>query len=136
MIAKDQKPTDLTENPIDPTKLLTAIKEKRVGSILSAPYDYATPKEVWQKIIRTIQDVALNQTNLKIPIIYGIDSIHGATYIKESTLFPQPLGLASSFNTDLAYRDGMYTALETRAVGIPWNFNPVLDVGRQPLWPR
>lgn len=117
-------------------KLAYAIKEKRVGSILNTPYDYAAPKAIWQEIIKDIQDIATNQTTQKIPVIYGIDSIHGPNYIQEGTLYPQPLGLASSFNVDLAYRDGMYTALETRAVGIPWNFNPVLDVGRQPLWPR
>ena len=43
---------------------------------------------------------------------------------------------AASFNLDIAENIGRITAEETRAVGIPWNFNPVLDVGRQPLWPR
>lgn len=124
------------DNPIDPDKLRIAIVEKRVGSILNTPYDNAAKKAMWQSMIRQIQDVALNQTRLKIPVIYGIDSIHGAGYIQEATLFPQPIGMAASFNVDNAFRDGGFTAMETRAVGIPWNFNPVLDVGRQPLWPR
>ncbi len=73
---------------------------------------------------------------MKIPVIYGVDSIHGATYIKEAVLLPHGLNRAATFNTDIAEKSGRITAIETRAVGIPWNFNPVLDMGRQPLWPR
>ncbi len=50
--------------------------------------------------------------------------------------FPQSLAMASSFNLEIANEVSRITAMETRAVGIPWNFNPVLDVGRQPLWSR
>jgi beta-glucosidase len=134
-IAQDQKPTNGMINPINLDKLITAVRDKRVGSILNTPYDYAAKKETWQNIIRLIQDVAKN-TSLKIPILYGIDSIHGANYIQEATLFPQPLSMAATFNRDIARRVGEIVASETRAVGIPWNFSPVLDIGRQPLWPR
>ena len=65
-----------------------------------------------------------------------MDSIHGANYIREAVLFPQPLSMAASFNLEIAKKVGEITSIETRASGIPWNFNPVLDVGRQPLWPR
>ena len=136
VIEKLPQPTDPTINPIDLAKLLYAVRDKRVGSILNTPYDYAQPKDTWQKMIKLIQDVALNDTSLQIPILYGIDSIHGANYIRESTLFPQPLAMASSFSGKIAFKIGELTAMETRAVGIPWNFNPVLDVGRQPLWSR
>ena len=68
--------------------------------------------------------------------MYGIDSIHGANYIQEATLFPQPISMAASFNLNVVKDIARITAIETRAVGIPWNFNPVLDVGRQPLWSR
>lgn len=135
-IEKRPAPTDPDENPVDLAKLLIAVRDKKVGSILNTPYNLAQKASTWQKIIRSIQDVALNNTSLKIPILYGIDSIHGANYIRESVLFPQPLAMAASFNVDIAHRVGEITALETRATGIPWNFNPVLDVGRQPLWPR
>ena len=87
------------------------------------------------KIIQLIQDTA-KQYNLKVPVIYGLDSIHGANYIRESTLFPQPLSMAASFNLDIVEKVARITSMETRAIGVPWNFNPVLDVGRQPLWPR
>lgn len=119
---------------IDQAKLLHALQEKKIGSILWTPESFSAV--TWQKWIRLIQDVALNQTHLKIPILYGIDSIHGASFVNEATLFPQPLSLAATFNEKIVRRVGELTALETRAVGIPWNFNPVLDVGRQPLWSR
>ena len=53
-----------------------------------------------------------------------------------ATLFPQPLGMAATWNPELMMEGSRITAAETRAAGIPWNFSPVLDVGRQPLWPR
>jgi beta-glucosidase len=124
------------EDPIDIAKLRTALKTYKVGSILNTPGGVAKAAKVWQAIIQTIQDVALNETRLKIPVLYGLDSIHGANYIQEGVLFPQPLSLSSTFNTDLVERIASITSIETRAIGVPWNFNPVLDVGRQSAWPR
>jgi beta-glucosidase-like glycosyl hydrolase len=69
-------------------------------------------------------------------VIYGIDSIHGANYVRGSTLFPQEIGMAATWNPALMQRVAEITAVETRAAGIPWTFSPVLDLGRQPLWPR
>lgn len=126
----------LSFGSIDQRKLVNAVRDNYVGSIFNVPYFRAESARNWQKVIRSVQNAALNETRLKIPILYGIDSIHGATYIQEAVLFPQPLGQAATFNRDVARRVGEITALETRAVGIPWNFNPVLDIGRQPLWPR
>ena len=65
-----------------------------------------------------------------------IDAIHGANYLLNGTLFPQPLAQAATFNTELVEQGASITAYETRACGIPWNFSPVLDVARQPLWSR
>lgn len=128
-------PDDETLNPVNFTKLEDAIKKYRVGSILNTAYDRAQSAKVWQEIIKSIQNASLN-AGLKIPVLYGLDSIHGANYVQEATLMPQPLAMAASFNVEISRRVGHITALETRAVGIPWNFNPVLDIGRQHLWPR
>ena len=122
-------------NPVNLTKLEEAINTYRVGSILNTAYDRAQPSKMWHQIIKSIQEKALN-TSLKIPILYGLDSIHGANYIQEATLFPQPLAMAASFNIDISRKVGHITSMETRAIGVPWNFNPVLDIGRQHLWPR
>lgn len=119
---------------INPAKLRKAVVEYGVGSILNVNEE-ALPLPVWRDIIRQIQAAAA-ETRLKIPVLYGIDTIHGANYIREATLFPQPLGMAATWNPQLMLETSRVAAAETRAAGIPWNFSPVLDVGRQPLWPR
>jgi beta-glucosidase len=119
---------------IDPAKLDKAVVRYGVGSILNVK-DQALPLARWYDIIGTIQ-AASQRTRLKIPVLYGIDSIHGANYIQGSTLFPQEIGMAATWNPVLMQRSQEIAAAETRAAGIPWSFSPVLDIGRQPLWPR
>jgi beta-glucosidase len=119
---------------IDPAKLEKAVVKYGVGSILNVK-DQALPAERWHEIIGEIERAA-SRTRLKIPVLYGIDSIHGANYIRGSTLHPQEIGMAATWNPELMRRLGEVTAMETRAAGIPWTFSPVLDLGRQPLWPR
>lgn len=120
---------------LDAAKLEKAIVEHHVGSILNVgPQAYTQAH--WLEVITTIQDVATKRTRLKIPVLYGIDAIHGANYTHGATLFPQAISMAATWNPALMKRSGEITAQEVRASGIPWNFYPVLDVGRQPLWPR
>ena len=120
---------------LDRAKLERAILTYHVGSILNEGGDSYSLQH-WHDVLGQIQDVATKDTRLKIPLLYGIDAIHGATYTNGATLFPQAISMASSWNLDFAKAEGEITALEVRATGIPWNFYPVLDVGRQPLWPR
>ena len=120
---------------IDPARLEKAIVRYGAGSILNVA-DQALPVDRWQEIIRQIQEVATKKTRLGIPVIYGIDSIHGANYVQGTTLFPQEIGMAATWNPELMKRATEIAAVETRAAGIPWSFSPVLDIGRQPLWPR
>ncbi len=120
---------------IDPAKLEKAVVRYGVGSILNVS-DQALTVDRWHDIIRQIQEVATKKTKLGIPVIYGIDSIHGANYVQGATLFPQEIGMAATWNPELMRRAAEITASETRAAGIPWSFSPVLDIGRQPLWPR
>lgn len=120
---------------LDAAKLRTALVDYHVGSILNCG-GHAYPREQWHEIIGGIQKVATTETNLKIPILYGIDAIHGANYVTGSTLFPQQLAQAATFNPSLTQEGGRITAYETRAAGIPWNFSPVLDVGRNKNWSR
>ncbi len=120
---------------IDPTKLEKAIGRYGVGSILNVA-DQALTVDRWHEIIGQIQEAATKKTRLGIPVIYGIDSIHGANYVQGATLFPQEIGMAATWNPELMKRGSEITASETRAAGIPWSFSPVLDIGRQPLWPR
>jgi beta-glucosidase len=119
---------------IDPAKLEKAIAQYGVGSILNVQ-DQALTIDRWHEVIRQIQE-ASQRTRLRIPVIYGIDSIHGANYVQGATLFPQEIGMAATWNPALMQRAAEITGAETRAAGIPWSFSPVLDIGRQPLWPR
>src|SRR5687768_4719993 len=119
---------------IDPAKLEKAIVKYGVGSILNVS-EQALTIDRWHEIIGQIQDAA-KKTRLGIPVIYGIDSIHGANYVQGATLFPQEIGMAATWNPELMKRAAEITAIETRAAGIPWSFSPVLDLGRNPLWPR
>lgn len=120
---------------IDPAKLEKAIVKYGVGSILNVS-DQALTIDHWHDFIRQIQEAATKKTRLGIPVIYGIDSIHGANYVQDATLFPQEIGMAATWNPELMKRAAEITAAETRAAGIPWSFSPVLDLGRNPLWPR
>lgn len=119
---------------LDDSLLNKAIVKYKVGSILNTG-QYTMPRQQWQNIIGKIQSSA-NKTRLKIPVLYGVDAIHGVNYTVGGTLFPQELATAATFNTAHAYNCGEVTAYELRASSIPWNFSPVLDLGRQPLWSR
>jgi len=116
-------------------KLKKVLLDLRVGSILNIGRGAYT-KEYWQEIISRIQQIATKEKPTGIPVLYGIDGIHGANYTANSVLFPQQINLASTWNPDHAINMGEVTAYEARSSGIPWNFSPVLDIGRQPLWPR
>ncbi len=131
MIAKGRD----QEIQVDQAKLEKAIVRYGVGSILNVA-EQALTVDKWHEIINQIQSTATKKTRLGIPVIYGIDSIHGANYVQGATLFPQEIGMAATWNPELMKRGSEIAAMETRAAGIPWSFSPVLDIGRQPLWPR
>ena len=119
---------------IDPAMLDTVIGKYKVGSILNTSNNRARTTEVWENSIRIIQERALQETG--IPIIYGIDAIHGATYTAGATFFPQEIGMAATFNRELVERGAQITAYEVRASNIPWNFSPTMDIGRDARWSR
>ena len=120
---------------IDPKKLKEVVVDLKVGSILNQG-GQAYSIERWHEIIGEIQRVATKEKPSGIPILYGIDAIHGVNYTLNNSLFPQQIGLAATWNPDLAYELGRVTAYETRASCIPWTFSPVLDIARDPRWPR
>ncbi len=130
-----ERQTDSTIHQIDIEELVVAVTKYQVGSIFNV-YDSAFSLEHWQELIATIQDIATGQTRLGIPVIYGIDAVHGHHYMQEGTVFPHNLAMAATWNPELVRRSNEITAIEMRASGIPWNFSPVLDIGRQPLWSR
>ncbi|MGQ9917283.1 MAG: glycoside hydrolase family 3 N-terminal domain-containing protein [Bryobacteraceae bacterium] len=119
---------------LDPQKLEDAILKWKVGSILNVNGEAYTVDH-WHEILNAIQDT-VEKSRLKIPVLYGIDSIHGANYTLGAVLFPNAISSAATWNLDLVRRSAEISAFQTRASGIPWTFYPVQDIGRQPLWPR
>ena len=115
-------------------KMKDAVVNYKIGSILNSPGPLQTVQD-WNRIIKEIQDAA-HQTRLKIPVLYGLDDIHGVNYAAGSTLFPQEVGQGATWNRQLIYDVAVITAYESRAVGSPWTFSPVLDLGTNPVWPR
>lgn len=112
----------------------TVIGKYKVGSLLNVPLSVAQKKEVWAKAIRQIQEKSMKE--IGIPCIYGVDEIHGTTYTLDGTLFPQGVNMGATFNRALVRRGAEISAYETKANCVPWTYAPVVDLGRDPRWPR
>ncbi|MBR3450750.1 MAG: glycoside hydrolase family 3 C-terminal domain-containing protein [Bacteroidales bacterium] len=125
---------DDTHEAIDPAKLDRIIGEYKVGSILNVMHDAAHSREHTAAMVRQIQEKSMEV--LGIPCIYGLDMIHGASYLIEGSLYPQEINLGATFNREYARMMGEAMAYETRAAQVPWVFSPVMDLGRDPRWPR
>ena len=121
---------------IDDSRANKALVDFKVGSVLNTINNTAQKPSVWFKNISKIQKIAMNNNRLGIPVIYGIDAIHGTTYTDGATMFPQQITTAASWNPENAYNMAQVCAYETRASSIPWNFSPVLDLGLDPRFPR
>ena len=125
---------DDTHEAIDPAKLDKVIGEYKVGSILNVMHDAAHSREHTAAMVKQIQDKSMEA--IGIPCIYGLDMIHGASYLIEGSLYPQEINLAATFNREYPRMMGEAKAYETRAAQVPWVFSPVMDLGRDPRWPR
>lgn len=112
----------------------TVLGKYKVGSILNVPLSIAQKKEKWAESIALIQRKSME--HIGIPCIYGVDQIHGTTYTLDGTLFPQGINMGAAFNRELTRRGAEISAYETRACCIPWTYAPVVDLGRDPRWPR
>ncbi|KAI4305206.1 hypothetical protein L6164_028588 [Bauhinia variegata] len=116
----------------------SAIKNLSIGSILSAggsgPFENALSSD-WADMVDGFQNSAL-ESRLGIPLIYGIDAVHGNNSIYGATIFPHNIGLGASRDADLAERIGAATALEVRASGTHYTFAPCVAVCKDPRWGR
>ncbi|SHN29788.1 glycoside hydrolase family 3 protein [Cryptosporangium aurantiacum] len=115
----------------------TRITDWYLGSILSGGGSTPTPNTAaaWVSMVNTFQRNALN-TRLKIPMIYGVDAVHGHGNLLGATVFPHNIGLGSTRDPGLVKRVYAATAAETRASGVPWNFAPCICVTRDERWGR
>ncbi|OQR93007.1 glycoside hydrolase [Achlya hypogyna] len=115
----------------------------KVGSYLNSPFNggpdangkIGYSAEEWRAMLETIQAIHMEE-NDGHPIVYGIDSVHGAIYVRDAIVFGQQINGAATFNPTLVEQMGYYTGRDTEAAGIPWIFAPILDVSKNPLWPR
>ncbi len=120
--------TELTEYGIK------ALTEHKIGSVLNSIGDMAQVPEEYNKFITELNRISMETTG--IPCLYGLDHIHGVTYVAGGILFPQEINIAATFNREHAYNMGKVTAYESRAANVPWTFSPTMDLGRNPEWPR
>ena len=119
---------------LDDALLDTVIGKYKVGSILNVPAGVAQTKETWEAVIKKIQDKSMKE--IGIPCIYGVDQIHGTTYTRGGTFFPQGINMGATFNRELVRKGAQISAYETKAGSIPWTYAPVVDLGRDARWPR
>lgn len=133
----------MTDKKLDPAKLADWLGNKRVGSILNSPYsgrdcNAAGPTGLsapeWRAVVHNIQAKA-QELGLP-PVLFGLDSVHGATYVRGATLFPHQITLGATFDRELVRAVGHVTARDTVAAGVPWLFAPILDLATQPAFPR
>ena len=111
-----------------------AIREYKIGSVLNTPGDFAQTPETYNKFITELNRISME--TMGIPCLYGLDHIHGVSYVAGGVLFPQEVNIAATFNRQHAYNMGKVTAYESRAANVPWTFSPTMDLGRNPEWPR
>ncbi|KAL2536020.1 Glycosyl hydrolase family protein [Forsythia ovata] len=121
-------------------KVTTAdvIKKYFIGSVVSGGGSWPAPKasaEAWINMVNEFQKGALS-TRLGIPMIYGIDAVHGQSNVYNATIFPHNVGLGVTRDPKLVKKIGAATALEVRATGIPYAFAPCIAVCRDPRWGR
>lgn len=121
------------EIKIDTVKLGTILKKYHVGSFLNG---IAVPAETWYQFYKDLQEYNMKVSRLKIPIIYGVDHMHGPNYLEGSTIFPHALNTAATYNNQFPADMAYVTAIETADIGHQWLFAPVLDIARTPLWGR
>uniref|UniRef100_A0ACD5XC48 Uncharacterized protein n=1 Tax=Avena sativa TaxID=4498 RepID=A0ACD5XC48_AVESA len=109
-----------------------------IGSVLSGGGSVPSPQasaQAWVSMVNAMQKDALS-TRLGIPMIYGIDAVHGHGNVYKATIFPHNVGLGATRDPELVRRIGEATALEVRATGIPYVFAPCIAVCRDPRWGR
>lgn len=112
-----------------------------LGSILaggnSAPgADERAPAQAWVELARAFRVAAAERPGAQVPLLFGIDAVHGHNNVVGATLFPHNIGLGAARNPDLIERIGVATALEVAATGADWTFGPTLAVPRDDRWGR
>jgi beta-glucosidase len=125
-------------DPLQPACLQTVLIKNQTGSILSGGTDNPADNtgHGWAVQYNTIQQYAIQHSRLHIPIIYGVDAVHGFGHPFQATLFPQSIGMGATWDTALAQAAGNATRQQLVATGGNWDFAPVQDPARDTRWGR
>lgn len=126
--------TFCTDGLVDTAKVRHLVREYKIGSFLNMLGASSRPRAITAEQIKKIQDITMDE--LGIPMVYGLDMIHGATYLDDATFYPQEVNIAATFDRSYANMMGKVIAYESRAAMTPWVFSPVMDLSRNPCWPR
>jgi beta-glucosidase len=125
-------------DPLQPVCLQKVLITDKTGSILAGGTD--NPRDNtgkgWAEQYNTIQRYAIEHSRLHIPIIFGVDAVHGFGHPFEATLFPQSIGMGATWDVALAEAAGRATRQQLLATGGNWNFAPVQDLARDNRWGR
>ncbi|KAJ2445892.1 hypothetical protein IWW46_001241 [Coemansia sp. RSA 2440] len=112
----------------------------KIGSFLESPgnhngrYSWYSPQK-FSELTDAVQRIAL-ENGPKIPVLWGLDSVRGANYVKGATIFPAGIATAATFDADHAFAAGRVASKDSRAAGTHWAFAPVLDIAVNKLWSR
>ena len=125
-------------DPLQPACLQKVLITDHTGSILAGGTDNPTDNtgRGWAVQYNTIQRYAIQHSRLHIPIIFGVDAVHGFGHPFEATLFPQSIGMGATWDPALARAAGAATRQQLLATGGNWNFAPVQDLARDNRWGR
>jgi beta-glucosidase len=118
---------------LDTNKLINYIKNYHIGSFLNGR---GISKETWFPYMDQLHRLNMKYSTHKIPLLYGVDHVHGSSYIKEGTIFPHNINIAATFDTSFATEMAKVTVLETSGLGHNWIFAPVMDLGKNKFWGR
>jgi beta-glucosidase len=126
------------DDPLQTSCLQRVLIDYKTGSILSGGTDNPADNtgKGWADQYNTIQHYAIEHSRLHIPVIYGVDAVHGFGHPYEATLFPQSIGMGATWDTDLAQAAGAATRQQLLATGGNWDFAPVQDLARDNRWGR
>lgn len=129
-VSRGQLPFNPAEpHELDHDRMQRVIVDANVGTVFNIGH-HAFAKDHWREIVTRLQHIATTDTRLKIPLLYGIDALHGTNFTVNATLFPHQVGLAATWDPALVEQAARVTAYEARAAAIPWVFAPAAEPGR------
>ncbi|MFI5843517.1 glycoside hydrolase family 3 N-terminal domain-containing protein [Catenuloplanes sp. NPDC051500] len=123
---------------LNETCMQQVLGDQHAGSVLSgggAAPAVNTPR-AWAEMVNTLQRYAIEHSRLRIPIVYGVDAVHGHNNVLGASVFPHQIGLGATWNTGLTQKTAESTQRAVAATGTTWNFSPVADLARDQRWGR